>query len=330
MQYRHLGASGLELSVLSFGSWVTFGDQIGDDVATDCMKAAWDSGVNFFDNAEAYSGGKAETMMGKAIKKLGWKRTDYVVSTKLYWGGKGPNKIGLSRKRVVEGAEASLGRLQLDYVDLIFCHRPDPLTPIEETVRAMSYLINNGKALYWGTRWWTAEQITAAYHIARRERLVPPTMEQPEYNMFCRDRVEREYLRLYRDIGLGTTIWSPLCSGLLTGKYNQGVPSGTRVSLKGYEWLRNEFESDEGKQRLEKTRALAPVAQELGCTMAQMALAWCVKNPNVSSAITGASRPDQVIENMGALDVVNKLTPGVMERSDRILGNKPVPEPTYR
>lgn len=330
MQYRHLGASGLELSALSFGSWVTFGDQIGDDVAADCMKAAWDSGVNFFDNAEAYSAGKAEAMMGKALKKLGWNRTDYVVSTKLYWGGKGPNKIGLSRKRVLEGTEASLARMQLEYVDLLFCHRPDPLTPIEETVRAMTYLVNNGKALYWGTSWWTAEQITAAYHIARRERLVPPTMEQPEYNMFCRNWVEKEYVRLYRDIGLGTTTWSPLCSGLLTGKYSEGVPEGTRVSLKGYEWLRREFESEEGMQRLETTRRLTPLAKELGCTMAQMALAWCLKNPNVSSVITGASRPEQVIENMGALEVVNRLGPAVMDRIEHILGNKPETEPTYR
>lgn len=330
MQYRHLGASGIELSALSFGSWVTFGDQIGDEVAVDCMKAAWDCGVNYFDNAEAYSAGKAEAMMGKALKILGWKRTDFVVSTKLYWGGKGPNKIGLSRKRILEGAEASLARLQLEYVDLLFCHRPDPFTPIEETVRAMTYLVNNGKALYWGTSWWTAEQITAAYHIARRERLVPPSMEQPEYNMFCRNWVEKEYVRLYRDIGLGTTTWSPLCSGLLTGKYSEGVPEGTRVSLKGYEWLRREFESEEGMRRLETTRRLAPLAKELGCTMAQMALAWCLKNPNVSSVITGASRPDQVIENMGALNIVDRLGPAVMDRIEHILGNKPEPEPSYR
>jgi voltage-dependent potassium channel beta subunit len=294
------------------------------------MKAAWEAGVNFYDNAEAYAGGLSETMMGNALKKLGWKRADYVVSTKIFWGGDGPNKTGLSRKHILEGTKASLARLQLHYVDLVFCHRPDLHTPIEETVRAMSHLVNHGLAMYWGTSEWSAEQIREAYHVARRERLVPPTMEQPEYHMFHRDRVEKEYADLYQDIGLGTTIWSPLASGLLTGKYASGIPAGSRVLLKGYEWLRAQFESEEGKRRIQKTKQLLPIAKGLGCTLAQMALAWCLKNPNVSTVITGASKPDQVVENMKALKFVKKLTPTVLERIEGVLQNKPAPERDWR
>ncbi len=330
MEYRRLGGSGLEVSELSFGSWVTFGDQVGDDVALDCMKAAWDSGVNFFDNAEAYADGLSETMMGNALEKLGWNRSDYVLSTKLFWGGKGPNKTGLSRKHLLEGIKASLGRLQVDYVDLLFCHRPDLYTPIEETVRAMSFLVNQGVVLYWGTSEWSAEQIREAYHIARRERLVPPTMEQPEYNMFHRERVEKEYANLYHDIGLGTTIWSPLASGLLTGKYANGIPQGSRLLLKGYEWLRAQFESEEGKQHIQKTKQLTPIAKSLGCTLAQLALAWCLKNPYVSTVITGASKPEQVKENMKSLKFVKKLTPAILERIEGVLQNKPVPDRDWR
>lgn len=330
MEYRHLGSSGLEVSALSFGSWVTFGQQIGEDTACECMLAASKAGVNFYDNAEAYAEGRSETVMGNVIKKLGWKRSDYVISTKLFWGGKAPNKTGLSRKHILEGTQASLARLQLDYVDLLFCHRPDVLTPIEETVRAMSHIVNSGKALYWGTSEWSAHQISDAYHIARRERLVPPTMEQPEYNMFHRERVEKEYARLYREIGLGTTIWSPLASGLLTGKYSGGLPQGTRVSLKGYEWLRKEFESDEAKRNVEKVKRLQAITAEIGCTMAQFALAWCLTNQNVSTVITGASRPEQVVENMKAVDFVDKLTQGVLDHVEAILENKPEPDNTYR
>lgn len=330
MQYRHLGSSGLQVSALSFGAWVTFGQQFGEDAAYDCMKAAYDAGVNFFDNAEAYAQGQAEIVMGNVIQRAGWKRTDLVVSTKIFWGGSGPNDIGLSRKHVIEGTNAALARLQLDYVDLLFCHRPDTRTPIEETVRAMSYLVNTGKAFYWGTSEWSAGDIMEAYQIARREHLVPPTMEQPQYNMLHRERVEAEYARLYREIGLGTTIWSPLASGLLTGKYNNGIPEGTRISMEGYEWLRKRFESAEGQAQLATARQLAPIAEELSCTQSQLAIAWCLKNPNVSTVITGASRAQQVVENMAALDVVDKLTPDVMARIEAALNNKPAGPSDFR
>lgn len=330
MEYRHLGRSGLQVSALSFGAWVTFGKQLDEDLAYQCMKAAFDAGVNFFDNAEVYADGQAEILMGRVIQRAGWKRSDLVISTKIFWGGKGPNDVGLSRKHIIEGTNAALARLQLDYVDLIFCHRPDIRTPIEETVRAMNYLINQGKALYWGTSEWSAAQIMEAYGIARREHLIPPTMEQPQYNMLHRERVEKEYAPLYREIGLGTTVWSPLASGILTGKYNEGIPAGSRMSLEGYEWLRQRLESPEGQANLEKARRLAPIAAELGCTQAQLALAWCLKNPNVSTVITGASRPEQVIENMAALDVVPKLTDEVMARIEDILQNKPTPPSDFR
>jgi voltage-dependent potassium channel beta subunit len=330
MEYRFLGNSGLKVSALSFGAWVTFGDQIEEDVASACMKVAYEAGVNFFDNAEVYAQGRAETMMGSIIKKMGWKRSDLVLSTKIFWGGNGPNDQGLSRKHILEGTEAALRRLQTDYVDLIFCHRADFDTPIEETVRAMNHLINHGKALYWGTSEWSAEQIHAAYHIAREEHLIPPTMEQPEYNMFRRERVEKEYLSLYKEIGLGTTIWSPLASGLLTGKYNKGIPKGTRVSLTGYEWLRQRFESEEGRRKIEKVLQLSHVAEDLQTTLPKLAIAWCLKNPHISTVITGASKPEQVSENMTALDVVPKLTEEVLDLIEHILDNKPTPEPRFR
>ncbi|HSN77318.1 MAG TPA: aldo/keto reductase [Anaerolineae bacterium] len=330
MQYRHLGACGLQVSALSFGAWVTFGQQYGEDMAYDCMKAAYDAGVNFFDNAEAYADGQAEVVMGNVIKRAGWKRSDLVVSTKIFWGGSGPNDSGLSRKHLIEGTNAALARLQMDYVDLIFCHRPDIYTPIEETVRAMSYLIDSGKAFYWGTSEWSGADIMEAYQIARREHLTPPTMEQPQYSMLHRERFEKEYARLYKEIGLGTTIWSPLASGILTGKYNDGMPEGTRASMPGYEWLRKNFESAKGQANIEKARQLAPVAEELGCTQSQLALAWCLKNPNVSTVITGASRAEQVVENMAALDVVDKLTSEVMARIEGILDNKPAPPSDFR
>ncbi|HNS02493.1 MAG TPA: aldo/keto reductase [Anaerolineae bacterium] len=330
MQYRHLGRSGLQVSALSFGAWVTFAQQYGEEMAFDCMKAAYDAGVNFFDNAEVYAQGQAETVMVNVIKRAGWKRSDLVISTKIFWGGDGPNDTGLSRKHVIEGANAALARLQVDYVDLIFCHRPDIYTPIEETVRAMSYLVDSGKAFYWGTSEWSAADIMEAYQIARREHLTPPTMEQPQYHMLHRERVEKEYARLYQEIGLGTTIWSPLASGLLTGKYNDGIPAGTRVSLEGYEWLRKNFESPQGQANIAKARQLAPIAGELGCTQSQLAIAWCLKNPNVSTVITGASRAEQVVENMASLDVVEKLTPEVMARIEEILDNKPKPPSDYR
>lgn len=330
MEYRFLGKTGLKLSALSFGSWVTFGDQVNEDIAYACMKEAYDAGVNFFDNAEVYSKGKAEIMMGNIIKKAGWKRTDLVISTKIFWGGEGPNDRGLSMKHIMEGMNASLKRLQMDYVDLVFCHRPDIYTPIEETVWAMNLLIQQGKAFYWGTSEWSAAQIMEAYGVARREHLIPPVMEQPEYNMFARQRVEAEYAHLYRTIGLGTTIWSPLASGLLTGKYNEGIPEGSRLSLPGYEWLRQRFQGEAFERKVAAIKRLAGVAEELGCTLAQLAIAWCLKNPNVSTVITGASKPEQVRENMHSLEVVPKLTAEVMEKIEEILDNKPRPEKDWR
>lgn len=330
MEYRHLGTSGLKVSILSLGSWITFADQGDEAVVYECMKRAYDAGVNFFDTAEEYTDGKAETVLGKLIKKAGWKRTDLVISTKIFWGGQGPNDRGLSRKHIIEGTDASLARLQMDYVDLIYCHRPDIHTPIEETVRAMSHLVDRGKAFYWGTSEWSALQIAEAHGIARREHLNPPTMEQPQYNMFYRDRVEKEYKTLYRDYGLGLTTYSPLACGLLTGKYNDGVPEGTRASLQGYEWLRHLFEGDRAEQNIEKTRALTALAADLGISTAQLALLWCLKNPNVSSVITGASKPDQVTENMKVLEEIEKLTPPVLDRIENILDNKPSPEENFR
>ncbi len=330
MQYRPLGRSGLKVSALSFGAWVTFGDQVDQDVAAACMQAAYDAGDNFFDNAEAYAGGEAETMMGTIIQQKGWTRPDLVLSTKIFWGGDGPNDNGLSRKHVVEGARAALDRLQTGYVDLIFCHRPDVETPVEETVRAMNHVIDRGWAFYWGTSEWSAEEIRQAYEVARREHLVPPTMEQPQYNMLRRERVEKEFARLYDDVGLGLTTWSPLASGVLTGKYNDGIPTGSRLDTEGYGWLKKRIEGEEGEAALDKVRHLQPVAEGLGCTQAQLALAWCLKNPNVSTVITGASRPEQVEENMQALDVADRLTPQVMERIEEILDNRPRSRPTFR
>jgi voltage-dependent potassium channel beta subunit len=330
MEYRSLGRSGLKISALSFGAWVTFSDQIGEDVATACMKAAYEAGVNFFDNAESYARGRAEIMMGDILKKSGWRRSDLVISTKIFWGGRGVNDRGLSRKHIMEGTEAALQRLQMDYVDLIYCHRPDVETPVEETVWAMSQVVQQGKAFYWGTSEWSAIQIEEAGYFARQEHLVPPAMEQPQYNMFTRERVEKEYGPLYRRFGLGTTVWSPLAGGLLTGKYDRGIPPGTRASLPGYEWLRERYEGPEADVRIAKVRRLRPIADELGISLAQLGLAWCLKNPNVSSVITGASRPEQVVENMKAVEAVDRLSPEIMERIEAILQNKPAPEPNFR
>lgn len=320
MNYRRMGKSGLRLSEISLGAWVTYGGQVGEDVAEKCMAAAYEAGVNFFDNAEAYAGGQAEVVMGRVIKKLGWRRELIVVSTKLYWGGKEPNQRGLNHKHIIEGANNSLRRLGMDYVDLIFCHRPDRETPIEETVRAMDILIKQGKAFYWGTSEWSAAEIMRADTIARQYNLTPPSMEQPEYNMFRRERVEVEYLPIYKELGYGTTTFSPLASGLLSGKYNKGIPEGSRFALQGYEWLK---ESMYKPDLIDKVRQLGELAADLGCTTAQLAIAWCLKNPNVSTVITGASRPEQVQENMKAVDVVPKLTPDVMERIEAILKNRP-------
>jgi voltage-dependent potassium channel beta subunit len=320
MKYRRLGKSGLQLSELSFGAWVTFAQQISNDTAEELMTIAYDAGVNFFDNAEAYASGEAEVVMGRILKKKGWGRDTFVVSSKVFWGGDLPNQEGLSRKHVIEACHAALRRLQVDYLDLYFCHRPDPDTPIQETVRAMSDLIAQGKVLYWGTSEWSAESICQAHEIARELRLVAPTMEQPEYNMFRRRKVESEFASLYKEVGLGTTTWSPLASGLLTGKYNEGDPGNTRISLPDYAWLREQFETDDARSRLKKVKQLAHIASDLNATLSRLALAWCLKNPNVSSVITGASKPAQVKENMKAGNLVSKLTPEVMQRIDEVLG----------
>ncbi len=323
MKYRYLGKSGLQVSELSFGSWVTFGSQVDIDKAVELMTIAYDAGVNFFDNAEVYSNGEAEIIMGKAIKKTGWKQKDMVLSTKIFWGGDGPNDNGLSRKHIIEGVDASLARMGVEYVDLVYAHRPDIHTPIEETVRAFNQVIKQGKAFYWGTSEWSAQQIMQAYAIARQEHLIPPLMEQPQYNMFNRERVEQEYHRLYSEIGLGTTTFSPLASGLLTGKYNQGIPDDSRANLEGYEWLRKRFTEKKAKAQIEKVVKLASVAEIIGCTTAQLAIAWCLLNPNVSTVITGASKPAQVRDNMKSIEVVEKLSPEVVETIEEILDNKP-------
>jgi voltage-dependent potassium channel beta subunit len=318
MNYRRLGRSGLKVSELSFGSWVTYGNQLGTGSALECMAAAYAAGVNFFDNAEVYAKGASETIMGEALAKLGWRRESYIVSTKFFWGlNDGPNEKNTLNRKYLRGAiDGSLKRFGLDYVDLVFCHRPDPDTPIEETVWAMHDMVAQGKALYWGTSEWSAAEIARAWELAERHHLHRPVMEQPQYNLLHRERVEHEYARLYGDIGLGTTTWSPLASGLLTGKYNDGVPPGSRGAVKGYEWLAERL-TDAAK--LAQVRRLAPIARELGCTMAQLAIAWCLKNPHVSTVITGASRVAQVHENMKALDVVGKLDTGVMARIDAAL-----------
>ena len=330
MQYRYLGNSGIQVSALSFGSWVTFGSQVDADLAFELMTIAFDAGVNFFDNAEVYNDGVAESIMGMVIKKAGWKQKDLILSTKIFWGGDGPNEKGLSRKHIIEGLDASLERMGVKYVDLLFAHRPDIHTPIEETVRAMDHVINKGKAFYWGTSEWSSQQIMQAYTIARQEHLIPPVMEQPQYNMFNRDRVEKEYHRLYTEIGLGTTIWSPLASGLLTGKYNQGIPKDSRANLEGYEWLKDRFIAEKAKAQIEKVKKLTPIAEEIGCSMAQLAIAWCLLNPNVSTVITGASKPDQVRDNMKAIEVVDKLTPDIRDTIEEILNNKPEIAPDLR
>ena len=323
MEYRRLGKTGLQVSALSFGAWVTFAQQITPETAQALMVTAFDAGVNFFDNAEAYAAGKAETVMGDILKKTGWRRDEFVVSSKVFWGGDKPNQKGLSRKHVFEACHAALGRLQVDHLDLYFCHRPDPNTPIEETVRAMTDLIRQGKVLYWGTSEWPAEGIAEAARLAAKHGLEAPVMEQPQYNMFHRERVEKEYAPLYGDLGLGTTVWSPLASGLLTGKYNDGDPGDTRLSLKGYEWLRESFTNEEARQRLEAVKALAGVAAELDATLPQLALAWCLKNPHVSTAIMGASKVAQLEDNLGALTILTKLTTEIMEKIESVLKNRP-------
>lgn len=311
MEYRHLGKAGIKVSALSLGSWITFGSNLDVQGVQQCMRAAYDHGVNFFDNAEAYGNGSSEYLMGEAIKE--YRRQDLVISTKIFWGGRGINDTGLSWKHLVEGTKRSLQRMGLDYVDLLFCHRPDPLTPIEETVRAIDVLIKQGLVFYWGTSEWKASEIEAAYEIAYGINATPPTMEQPEYNLFRRERVEKEYAPLYQKYRLGTTTWSPLDSGILTGKYNRGIPENSRLHL--HQDLRNRLT----EEKVFKVRGLEKIAKELKCSLAQLAIAWCLKNENVSSVITGASSPQQVEENMQALHVLHQLTDEVVARVDAIV-----------
>ncbi len=321
MKYRFLGKTGVQVSELSFGSWVTFHNQAGVKSAVEMMAAAYDAGVNFFDNAEVYASGKSESVMGEALKELKWRRGSYLVSTKFYWGlHDGVNeKNTLNRKRLIEGINDSLKRFQLDYVDLIYCHRPDQTTPIEETVWAMHNIIEWGKAMYWGTSEWAASEIIEAIQIAERHHLHKPVVEQPQYNLFEQGRMQGDYVRFYKEYGYGSTIWSPLASGLLTGKYNNGIPADSRGALKGYEWLKNNLTNE---QKLAKVAELDLIAKEIGCTLSQLALAWCLKNPFVSTVITGASRVEQVHENMKAANVVDKITPELLEKIDAIFGVK--------
>lgn len=313
MEYRRLGKSGLKVSALSFGSWVTFSNQLKEKDALEIMSYAYDNGVNFFDNAEIYANGESEIIMGKILKKTGWGRDTYIVSSKVFWGGELPTQIGLSRKHIMDGCHAALKRLQVDYLDLFFCHRPDQETPIEETVRAMDVLIRQGKVLYWGTSEWEAKQITEAYEVAAKYNLTPPTMEQPEYNMFNRSKIEMDYLPLFKKYGLGTTTWSPLASGLLTGKYNHGFPSNSRVDVEGYEWLREQFESEETIRKIVVVKKLESIAKKVGISLAQLSLGWCLKNPNVSTIILGASQKSQLKENLATLDIMDRITDKIVK-----------------
>jgi voltage-dependent potassium channel beta subunit len=319
MNYRQLGKHGLKLSELSLGAWITFGNQVSEETIYECMTTAYDAGVNFFDNAEGYANGDAEIVMGNVLKKTGWPRSNYVISTKIFWGGKGPNDEGLSYKHIIEGVNKSLTRLQLDYVDMIFCHRPDPKTPIEETVWAMDQVCRQGKVFYWGTSEWSAAEIIYADSVARQNNLRPPSMEQPKYNLLNRQRFEVEYAPLYKLLGYGTTIFSPLAAGLLTGKYLDGIPEDSRMAMKGNEWLRDR---ELKPSNLKKVGRLKHIADELGCSLSQMALAWCLLNPNVSTVITGASRKEQIAVNMKTPEFISKLTPDVIKQIDEALIEK--------
>ena len=324
MEYRRLGKSGLQLSALSFGSWITFGKQIENNTADELMSIAYDNGVNFFDNAEIYAAGRSETVMGSILKQKDWARSSYCISSKVFFGyeDKKPNQIGLSRKHIIEGCNAALKRLQVDYIDLFYCHRPDKNTPIEETVLAMNTLIQQGKILYWGTSEWANDEIMAAIAVAKDYKIIGPSMEQPQYNLFERTKLEKDYLLLFRDYGLGTTIWSPLASGLLSGKYNNGIPTDNRLHVQGMDWLKEQTLGQTSK--IEKTKQLTNLAKELGTSIAKLSIAWTLKNPHVSTTILGASKKEQLIENLGALDVVPMLTEEVIDKIETIIGNKPV------
>ncbi len=324
MEYRRLGRSGLQLSVVSFGSWVSFHKQIGDSTADELMGIAYDHGINFFDNAEVYALGESEKMMGRVLKQKNWDRTSYTVSSKVYFGWRGknnkPNQTGLSRKHIMEACNEALQRLQVDYLDLFFCHRPDKNTPIEEVVWAMNHLLQQGKILYWGTSEWSGVEIMEAHRVASDYRLIGPTMEQPEYNLFNRHKLESEYLEVFKNVGLGTTIWSPLASGLLTGKYNNGVPEGSRLDIPGFEWLKDKTLAEE---KINKVRALETVANELNVSLAALSIAWCIKNPNVTTAILGATKKEQLLDNLKAVDAVPLLNEELMQQIETIFATKP-------
>lgn len=324
MEYRRLGKSGLQLSIISFGSWVSFHKQINDSIADELMGIAYDNGINFFDNAEVYALGESEKMMGRVLKQKKWDRTSYTVSSKVFFGWRGkenkPNQSGLSRKHIIEACNEALQRLQVDYLDLYYCHRPDKNSPIEEVVWAMNHLMQQGKILYWGTSEWSAAEILEAHRVAAQYHLIGPTMEQPEYNLFNRHKIENEYLQIFKTVGLGTTIWSPLASGLLTGKYNNGIPEGSRLSIPGFEWLKDKTYAEE---KLNKMRAYETLAKELNVSMAALSIAWCIKNPNVTTAILGATKKEQLLENMKCLEVLPLLTNEIMEQIDIIFGTKP-------
>ncbi len=329
MQYRRMGKSGLQLSVLSFGSWVTFGKQIDDSASERLMSVAYDKGINFFDNAEIYSRGESEKMMGRILKKTKWERSSFVVSSKVFFGWRGeqnrPNQTGLSRKHIMEACHEALERFQLDYLDLYFCHRPDKNVPMEEVVRTMNILIQQGKILYWGTSEWSGAEIVEAHMIARQLGLEPPAVEQPEYNLFQRFKMEVDYYTVFKNLGMGTTIWSPLASGLLTGKYNDGIPEGSRLALEGFSWLKDRTLTE---QRVASVRELTKLAAKLNTPMSTLAVAWCIRNPNVTTAILGATREEQLRENLKALDVLPLLTEDVLEEIENIMQTKPL-APAY-
>ena len=325
MEYRYMGKTGLQLSVLSFGSWVSFHKQIDDNIADELMGIAYDNGINFFDNAEAYALGESEKMMGRVLKNKNWDRTSFTVSSKAFWGWRGqenkPNQSGLSRKHLMEACHEALQRLQLDYLDLYFCHRPDKKVPIEEVVWTMHHLIQQGKILYWGTSEWSGVEIMEAHRVAQQYGLIGPTVEQPQYNLLERNKVENEFLMVFKTVGMGTTIWSPLASGLLSGKYNTGIPEDSRFAIEGFDWLKNRWMKD---SFLEKIKQLSNLANELGITVAQLSIAWCIKNPDVTTAILGASKKEQLLENLKAADAVEKLSTEIMNRIEDIVQTKPV------
>ncbi|HIB32749.1 MAG TPA: aldo/keto reductase [Candidatus Marinimicrobia bacterium] len=323
MEYRNLGRSGLKLSALSYGSWVTFHFQVNEALAVDLLKTAYDAGVNFFDNAEAYAHGESEIIMGRALKKLNFPRDTYCVSSKVFWGGEKPTQQGLCHKHIVDACHCALQRLQVDYLDLYFCHRSDPETPIEETVRAMHTLVMQGKICYWGTSEWSAEELKEAYKVSQDLGLTPPTMEQPEYNLFQRGKIEKEYRDFFQDYGLGTTIWSPLSSGVLTGKYKNGIPSGSRPNLVGYEWMKDSFESADFIERIKKADKLEEVAEETGMPLVNLALGWCLQNPDVSTVILGASSVEQLKENLKTVNYIDSFTDDLIDKIESIVQTKP-------